>query len=146
MWSHNSAAESSKFFHSLSLNVRNISCSTHAKTTFDLSSRVHERHFGHCSSFLCYAVSESSKICSFLMIKVGRVLWRNDAENWQWWNFLDSVCFSEEAEFHLDGNVNRRNYRIWGSQTLHANTEKQREPEIATLTVGLFVNMRWKIE
>jgi hypothetical protein len=31
--------------------------------------------------------------------------------------FLDSVCFSDGATFHLDGTVNRRNCRIQGGQS-----------------------------
>jgi len=40
-------------------------------------------------------------------------------------HFLGKVQFSDEAAFHVSGAVNRRNVRIWGSESPHACVEHQ---------------------
>jgi hypothetical protein len=39
--------------------------------------------------------------------------------------FLEKVQFSDEATFHINGAVNRRNVRIWVSENPHAYVEHQ---------------------
>jgi hypothetical protein len=41
-------------------------------------------------------------------------------------HFLKKVQFSDEVTFHISGEVNRRNVRIWGSENPHAYVEHQR--------------------
>jgi hypothetical protein len=43
------------------------------------------------------------------------------------YHFLGKVQFSDEATFHVSGAVNRRNARIWGSESPHAYVEHQRD-------------------
>jgi len=40
---------------------------------------------------------------------------------------LEKAQFSDEATFHVNGAVNRRNVRIWGSEHPHACVEHQRD-------------------
>jgi hypothetical protein len=50
-------------------------------------------------------------------------------------DFLCQVCFSEEAMFHVNGVVNRYDYRIWGSQNPHVTCELERgSPEVNVWT------------
>jgi hypothetical protein len=42
-------------------------------------------------------------------------------------HFLEKVKFSDEATFHVSGAVNRRNVRIWGTETPHAYVKHQRD-------------------
>jgi hypothetical protein len=37
--------------------------------------------------------------------------------------FLSKICFSDEATFHLSGNVNRHNIHVWGSENPHTVVE-----------------------
>ena len=39
--------------------------------------------------------------------------------------YLEKICFSDEANFHLSGAVNRHNVRIWGTQNPREYTEKE---------------------
>ncbi|EFN79402.1 hypothetical protein EAI_09473, partial [Harpegnathos saltator] len=41
--------------------------------------------------------------------------------------------FSDEADFHLDGLVNRQNCRIWGSENPRVIVEKQMHPQRVTV-------------
>jgi hypothetical protein len=41
--------------------------------------------------------------------------------------FLDRVIFSDESTFHVCGIINRHNGRIWGSESLHAVREYERD-------------------
>jgi IS30 family transposase len=43
------------------------------------------------------------------------------------YHFLGKVQFSDEATFHVSGAVNRRNVRIWVSETPHAYVEHQHD-------------------
>jgi hypothetical protein len=49
---------------SSSFSVINISCLTHVETIFDFAPRVHKHNFSHRCNHLCYALSQSSKICN----------------------------------------------------------------------------------
>jgi hypothetical protein len=42
-------------------------------------------------------------------------------------HFLEKVQFSDQATFHVNDAVNRRNVRIWGSENPHANVGHQRD-------------------
>jgi hypothetical protein len=42
-------------------------------------------------------------------------------------HFLEKVQFSDEATFHVSGAVNRRSFRIWGSDNPHAYVDYQRD-------------------
>ena len=42
-------------------------------------------------------------------------------------DFLDRVVFSDESTFHLSGNVNTHNVRIWGSANPHEMVQLQRD-------------------
>jgi hypothetical protein len=50
------------------------------------------------------------------------MLQKNDSDE----TFLDSLCFSDEATFHVNGIVNTHNCRIWGSQPPQEIIEHQR--------------------
>ncbi|KAG8238879.1 hypothetical protein J437_LFUL018440, partial [Ladona fulva] len=41
--------------------------------------------------------------------------------------FLDKLVFSDEATFHLSGQVNRQNIRIWGSENPQESVEHERD-------------------
>ena len=41
---------------------------------------------------------------------------------------VNTIWFSDECHFHLNGYVNRQNYRIWGSENPHLALEKQAHP------------------
>lgn len=53
-------------------------------------------------------------------------------------NFSHKIIFSDEAHFHLDGFVNRRNCRIWGSENPRTIVEKQMHPERVTVWCGFW--------
>ena len=38
-------------------------------------------------------------------------------------NFLERICFSDEAIFHVSGKINKHNVRIWGSENPHVTRE-----------------------
>jgi hypothetical protein len=74
-----------------------------------------------------YVMLESSKVCSFLLIDDMKrfreeMLQKIDSDE----TFLDSVCFSDKAAFHLDDIVNMCNCRTWGSQPPQEIIEHQR--------------------
>lgn len=58
-------------------------------------------------------------------------------------DFLDRVVFSDELTFHLSGNVNTHNVRIWGSVNLYEMVQLQRNsPSFFVLcTVGSFMGL-----
>ena len=41
--------------------------------------------------------------------------------------FTERIVFSDEANFHLSGKVNKQNVRIWGLQNPHAHIEHVRD-------------------
>jgi hypothetical protein len=41
--------------------------------------------------------------------------------------FLRKIMFSDEATFHISGEVNKQNVRIWGSEHSHATVEHIRD-------------------
>lgn len=44
-------------------------------------------------------------------------------------NFLKRISSSDEAAFHVSGEVNRYNVRVWGSKNLHFYQENTRNSE-----------------
>ncbi|KAJ4449143.1 hypothetical protein ANN_00538 [Periplaneta americana] len=58
-------------------------------------------------------------------------------------NFLDCVVFSDESTFHLSGNVNTHNVRIWESKNPHEFVQSERDsPKLNGFV--LFPNERFK--
>ena len=51
--------------------------------------------------------------------------------------FLKRVCFSDEATFHVSGNLNKHNIRIWGSENPHASRELQRDSPKVNVWCGI---------
>ena len=43
------------------------------------------------------------------------------------------IIFSDEANCDLGGYVNKQNYRIWGTENLHAYIEKPTHPKRVTV-------------
>lgn len=53
-------------------------------------------------------------------------------------NFLNRLCFSDEATFHLSGRVNRHNCVIWDTSNPHAVQEVPIKSPGVTVWCGLF--------
>ena len=51
--------------------------------------------------------------------------------------FLDNLIMSDEATFHLNGKVNRHNFRIWGSENPRVFKEHVRDSPKITVWCGL---------
>ena len=45
----------------------------------------------------------------------------------------NKIIFSDEAHFDVVGYVNKQNYRIWGTENLHAYIEKHTYPKRVTV-------------
>ena len=43
------------------------------------------------------------------------------------------IIFSDEVHFDIGGYVNNQNYRIWGTENLHAYIEKPTHPKQVTV-------------
>ena len=54
--------------------------------------------------------------------------------------YLNSVCFSDEATFHVSGKVNKHNIRIWGSQNPCEVLERERDSPKINVWCGLMHN------
>jgi transposase len=54
-------------------------------------------------------------------------------------NEIDSgnIWFTDEAHFHLDGYVNKQNWRIWGSENPYFSIQKSLHPRRITVWVAL---------
>jgi hypothetical protein len=102
----------------------------------DLAPLVHKYNFGHCCNRLYYAMSQSVRIRSFLLIDDRKkfceeILQKIGSDE----TLLVFVCFSDEAKFHLDGVVSRRNCRIRCSQPPQEIKERYRKaPKVSTAT------------
>ena len=64
------------------------------------------------------------------------ILQRIDDDN----GYLNSVCFSDEATFHVSGKVNKHNIRIWGSQNPCEVLERERDSPKINVWCGLMHN------
>ena len=42
-------------------------------------------------------------------------------------HFLNRICFSDEATFHVSGMLNKQNARIWGTENPHITREIERD-------------------
>lgn len=54
--------------------------------------------------------------------------------------YLQRVCFSDEATFHTSGKVNRHNVRIWGSENPNFTREEIRDSPKVNVWCGLMHN------
>ena len=54
--------------------------------------------------------------------------------------FNERIVFSDEATFHTNGKVNRRNIRIWGEENPHATTERERGSPKVNMSCGISKN------
>jgi hypothetical protein len=52
-------------------------------------------------------------------------------------DFLQRVCFSDEATFHVNGTVNRHNFHIWGSENPNVLRERIRDSPNINVWCGL---------
>lgn len=55
-------------------------------------------------------------------------------------NFLNLICFSDEATFHVSGKVNKHNTRIWGSEQPYVFREIQRDSPKLNVWCGVMRN------
>lgn len=55
-------------------------------------------------------------------------------------NFLNDICFSDEATFHTSGKVNRQNVRIWGSERPSDFREVVRDSPKVNVWCGMLHN------
>lgn len=51
--------------------------------------------------------------------------------------FLNRVCFSDEATFHVSGKLNTHNVRIWGSENPHMTRKLQRDSPKVNVWCGI---------
>jgi hypothetical protein len=51
--------------------------------------------------------------------------------------FLDHLIMSDEAHFHLNGNVNKQNFRYWAAETPHMLHQKPLHSEKVTVWCGV---------
>jgi hypothetical protein len=54
--------------------------------------------------------------------------------------FLNSILFSDEATFHINGSVNRHNCQIWGSENPHIVKEHVQDIPKVNICCGLMRN------
>ena len=52
-------------------------------------------------------------------------------------HFLNRICFSDEATFHVFGKLNQHNARIWGTENLHITREIERDSPNVNVWCGL---------
>ena len=55
-------------------------------------------------------------------------------------HFLNRICFSDEATFHVSGKLNKHNARIWGSENPHITREIERDSPKVNVWCGLLCN------
>ena len=53
---------------------------------------------------------------------------------------MPTICFSDEAAFHLNGRVNRHNCVIWGKENPHAMQEVPLKSPRLVVWCGMFKN------
>lgn len=56
---------------------------------------------------------------------------------------VDKIIFSDEAHFHLDGYVNKQNYRYWGTQPPVFMQSKSAHPQRLTAWATITRNKIW---
>lgn len=92
----------------------------------------------------------SRKICIFMLTKFNspkncNLLTSNSEEsslnrlwNYNKWMliFSNKIILSDEAHFHLDDLFNRKNCRIWSSESLRVLVEKQMHPQRVNVWCG----------
>ena len=44
-----------------------------------------------------------------------------------------NIIFSDEADFDLDGYINKQSCHIWGTENLHAYIERTTYPKLGTV-------------
>lgn len=54
--------------------------------------------------------------------------------------FLNRICFSDEATFHVSGKLNTHNSRIWGSENPHVTIELHRNSPKVNVWCGIMCN------
>ena len=54
--------------------------------------------------------------------------------------YLENICFSDEATFHVAGVVNRHNVRIWGTENPREYLEQERNSPKVNVWCGLLYN------
>ena len=54
--------------------------------------------------------------------------------------YLETVCFSDEATFHVSGRVHRHNVRIWGKTNPHVFREHERDSPKVNVWAAMFHN------
>lgn len=55
-------------------------------------------------------------------------------------DFLNRICFSDEATFRVSGNLNKHNARIWGSENPHLTREIENDSPKVNVCGGLLCN------
>ena len=55
-------------------------------------------------------------------------------------DYLKRVCFTDEAIFHLSGQVNKHNVRVWGSENPHVVREQVRDSPKVNVWCGVLHN------
>ena len=61
------------------------------------------------------------------------ILRQIDLQKMQIFEKKKKIIFADEAHFDLGEYVNKQNCRIWGTENLHANIEKQTHPKQVTV-------------
>ena len=57
----------------------------------------------------------------------------------KWWtaSFRYFLLMTDEAQFHLDGTVNKQNYRVWGERNPHVIVVQDQQTTALTVWSGL---------
>ena len=55
-------------------------------------------------------------------------------------NFLERICFTDEATFHVSGKITKQNIRIWGSENPHVTRELERDSPKVNVWCGILRN------
>ena len=55
-------------------------------------------------------------------------------------HFLNRICFSDGATFHVSGKLNKHNARIWGTENPHITREVEHDSPKVNVWSGLLCN------